>query len=748
MNTPIDSSLLSRRGFLRATALTGGGLMLGFYFSSRSSGAMPGDPPATAPGAAEFTPNAFIKILPDGSITITAKNPEIGQGVKTSLPMIVAEELEVPWESVTVEQGDLNPALGGQGAGGSSSVRGSFDQLRRMGAAARMMLITAAAQTWNVPETECNAENGTVLHKASNQKATYGSLVAKAATVPVPDPKTVTLKDPKDFKIIGRRIGGVDNQKIVTGQPLFGIDQVQPGMVYATYLRSPVFGGKFVSGNLDDVKKMDGIKDVFAIDGGPGLMPGVAVIADSTWSAFKGRNALSVVWDDGGKGGESTDGYAQQAVQFSKGAPQKEVIKIGDPDTAFTAAAKTVEGAYSYPYLAHSTLEPQNCTGLFKDGALELWAPTQSPGGGQGQAAQYLGVPRDSVKLHITRIGGGFGRRLANDYVVECAAIAQKVPGTPVKLMWSREQDIQHDNYRTAAWHFLKGAVDAQGTLTAWSNHVVALGHNETNRGEAEVGPGEFPSTYVPNFHLGASVISSNVPMGPFRAPSANGNVFIFISFVDELAHAAGRDPLQFGLDLLSQSHPLPAPPAGFGPGPGFRRSPQWDIGKIKGVMQLAAEKAGWPKKLPPGQGQGIAWYYSYSSYVAIVADVTVTKDGSLTVDKLTAAVNAGPIVNLSGAENQVQGAMHDGLSVAWRQQIVIDKGRVQQNNFNDYQLLRINDAPRAVEVHFIQTGDHPTGLGEPALPPTAPAVCNAIFAATGKRIRSLPISQHDLSWS
>lgn len=746
MNTLLETESLSRRGFLRVTALAGGGLMLGCYLGMRNSAAAAGDPPgAPATAAGEFAPNAFIRILPDGSITIIAKNPEIGQGVKTSLPMIVAEELEVPWEKVTVEQGGLNPALGGQFAGGSSGVRSNYDPLRRMGAAARMMLISAAAQTWSVPETECVAQNATVLHQPSKRSATYGELVAKAATLPAPDPKTVTLKNPKDFKIIGRRIGGVDNVKIVTGQPLFGIDQVQPGMLYATYLRCPVFGGKMKSGNLDEVKKLDGVKDVFAVDGGPGgLSPGVAVVADSTWSAFKGRNALDIVWDDGGKGGESLAGYGQQATALSAGAPQKEVITTGNPDTAFASAAKTVEGAYFYPYVAHATLEPQNCTALFKDGSLELWAPTQTPEGGQKQAAAVLGIPQQNVTLHLTRIGGGFGRRLQNDYVVEVAAIAQKFPGTPIKLTWSREQDMQHDNYRTAAWHFLKGAVDAQGNLTAWSNHIVALGHNETNRGEAEVGPGEFPSTYVPNFHLGSSVISSNVPMGAFRAPGANGNVFVFMSFVDELAHAAGRDPLQFGLDLLSQSHPLPPQP----PGPGFRRSANWDVGRIKGVMQLAAQKAGWPKKLPRGQGQGIAWYYSYSGYVAIVADVTVTNDGSLTVDKLTAAVDVGPVINPSGAENQVQGAMHDGLSVAWRQQIVIDKGCVQQNNFNDYQLLRINDAPRAVEVHFIQTGEHPIGLGEPALPPTAPAVCNAIFAATGKRIRSLPISEHDLSWS
>jgi len=742
-----NSEALSRRGFLKITSLAGGGLMLGCYLGLRDSLAAAEPAPAPAAGATEFSPNAFIRIMPDGAVTIIAKNPEIGQGVKTSLPMIVAEELEVPWESVTVEQGGLNPALGGQFAGGSSGVRSNYDPLRRMGATARMMLVSAAAQTWNVPETECVAEKGAVLHKASNRRATYGDLVAKAATLPVPDPKTVILKDPKDFTIIGRRIGGVDNRKLVTGQPLFGVDQTQPGMLYAVYVKSPVFGGKFQSGNLDEVKKLDGVKDAWAIDGGDersGLSPGVAIVADSTWSAFKARKTLAVVWDEGGKGGESSAGYAQQAADLAKGQPQKEVATIGTPDAAFGTAAKTVEGAYFYPYLSHATLEPQNCTALFKDGRLELWAPTQTPAQGQGMAAGLLGIPKENVTLHLTRIGGGFGRRLGNDYVVEAAAIAQKNPGTPIKLMWTREQDMQHDAYRTAAWHFLKGAVDAQGKLSAWSNHIVALGHNNTVHGEAEVRADEFPSAFVPNFHLGASVISSNVPMGAFRAPGANGNAFIFISFVDELAHAAGRDPLQFGLDLLSQARPVQAPT----PPGGRRGGAPWDISRIKGVMQLAAEKSDWPKKLPRGQGQGLAYYFSYSGYVAIVADVTVSRDGALRVDKFTAAVDVGPVINLSGAENQVQGAMTDGLSVAWRQEIVIDKGRVQQNNFNDYQLLRMNDAPAVVEVHFIQTGVHPSGLGEPALPPTAPAVCNAIFAATGKRIRSLPISQHDLSWS
>jgi isoquinoline 1-oxidoreductase beta subunit len=732
---------LSRRGFLKAGALATGGLMLGFYLSGR--GAAEADPVA-----ADFSPNAFIHITPDGKITILAKNPEIGQGVKTTLPMIIAEELEAPWESVTVEQAGLNPALGGQFAGGSSSVPSNYDTLRRAGATARTLLVSAAALTWNVPESECVADGGAVLHKASNRRATYGELSAKAATLPAPDPKTVKLKDPKDFKILGRRIGGVDNHKIVTGQPLFGIDTVQPGLLYAVYERCPVFGGKFVSGNLDAVRKLPGVKAVFPFadgNGAAGLEPGVAVVADSTWAAFKARKALQIVWNAGGKDGQSIADFAQQADAAGKGAPQKQIANTGNADAVYAGGAKTVEAAYFYPYVAHATLEPQNCTALFTtDGKMEIWAPSQTPGGGAQAAAKVAGIPPENITLHLTRIGGGFGRRLANDYVAEAAAIAQKMPGSPVKVMWTREQDIQHDDYRTAGWHYLKGAVDAQGKLAAWSDHIVALGHNNTMHGEAEVGAGEFPSGFVPNFQLGATVFSSNTPMGPMRAPGANANAWVFMSFVDELAHAAGRDPLAFSMDLLSAQQPAVATPP-----PGGRRGRgPWNAPRMKGCLQLAAEKAGWPKQLPKGEGQGLAYYFSYGGYVAIVADVSVSKAGAVKVNKLTAAVDIGPVMNLSGAENQVQGAITDGLSIALRQQITIDKGCVQQSNFHDYQLLRMLDAPPVLEVHFIQTGNHPSGLGEPALPSAAPAVCNAIFAATGKRVRSLPISGHDLSWS
>ena len=734
---------LSRRSFLKAGTLAGGGFILGFYLGLRPSQA------EADPATTDFSPNAFIQISPNGKVTILAKNPEIGQGVKTTLPMIIAEELEVPWESVTVEQAGLNPALGGQFAGGSSSVPSNYDALRHAGATARAMLVSAAALTWNVPETECVAESGAVLHQPSNRRATYGDLVAKAATLPVPDPKTVKLKDPKDFKILGRRIGGVDNLKIVTGQPLFGIDQAPPGLAFAVYERCPVFGGRFVSGNLDDIKKMPGVKDVFAFpdgNGAGGLEPGVAVIADSTWSAFKARKALQIVWNANGKDDQSTAGFAQQAADIGKGAPQKQIATKGNADGVYASGAKTVEAAYFYPYVAHATLEPQNCTALCTaDGKMEIWAPSQTPGGGAQAASRVTGIPPENITLHLTRIGGGFGRRLANDYVAEAAAIAQKAPGTPVKVIWTREQDMQHDDYRTAGWHFLKGAVDGQGKLAAWSDHIVALGHNSTAHGEAEVNGGEFPNPFVPNFQLGATVISSNVPMGPMRAPGANANAWVFMSFVDELAHAAGRDPLAFSMDLLS----TPPPVVVTTPPPGGRRGRgPWNAPRMKGCIQLATQKAGWPKQLPKGQGQGLAYYFSYGGYVAIVAEVSVSKAGAVRVEKLTAAVDIGPVMNMSGAENQVQGAMTDGMSIAMRQEITIDKGCTQQSNFNDYQLLRILDAPGAIDVNFIQTGNHPSGLGEPALPSAAPAICNAIFAATGKRIRSLPISQHDLSWS
>jgi isoquinoline 1-oxidoreductase beta subunit len=708
LETP-PSREFNRRSFLKVTALAGGGLMLGSYFNLGISTAEA----ARGGGGPQLNPNAFIKIAPNGAVTIIAKNPEIGQGIMTSLPMLIAEELDVPWSSVIVEQGDLNNIYGGQNAGGSTAIPQNFMPMRQLGATGRALLVQAAAQQWGVDAGECTTANGTVLHAASGKKAGYGELATAAAALPLPAAGGIKLKAQKDLKILGTRVSGVDNPKVVTGKPLFGIDVKVPGMLYANFTKCPTFGGTPVSANLDEIKKMPGVKDAFILPAAPGMNAGVAIIADSTWRMISAVEKLSVQWDLGPNVSQNTDDFAKQAADLGS-----DMSAITFPD-----GAKVVEGAYAFPYLSHSTLEPMNTTALYKDGALELWVPTQSPGGAQRSAsdvANAAGVTASKVSVHIMRSGGGFGRRGNTDYAAEATAIALKVEGTPVKLMWMREQDMSQDFYRPGGWHFMKGAVGADGKIIGWNDHYVGMTGSSFRAGE-------FPIVTVKS-----STITSGVPTGPWRAPGDNANYWATQSFLDELAVAAGRDPLQVRLELLAAGN--------------IRN---YSNTRMMGVLQLAADKAGWGKKLPRGQGQGISFAFSHQGYVAVVADVTVSQDGVLKVNKLTAAVDVGPIVNLSGAEAQVQGAMTDGLGAAMFLSVTVEKGGIKESNFDEYPLIRIPDAP-ATEVHFVP-GDYsvaPTGLGEPALPPTAGAVCNGIYAAIGKRIRTLPISKTDLKWS
>jgi isoquinoline 1-oxidoreductase beta subunit len=731
---------ITRRDFIRVTTIAGGGFALTYYLHGLDAWAQPAPLDNTT---RVFTPNPFIRITPDGTVTIVAKNPEVGQGIKTSLPMIVAEELEVDFSKVKIEQGALDPQLGPQFAGGSLSTPMNYDALRRAGAVARTMLVEAAAQTWGVPASECFAEAGTVVHRPTGRRLTYGELATKAASLPVPDEKTVKLKGTDEFKLLGSRVGGVDNPLIVTGQPLFGLDQKVPGMRYAVYEKCPVFGGKAVSANLDRIKALPGVHDAFILSGGTdysGLLSGVAIVADTTWSAFSARRQLQVVWEEGAGATQSSASLAAEADQLA--TKDGQVLRNdGDVATALGAAATRVDATYFYPYISHATLEPQNCTvSPTKDGGMEVLAPTQTPGGAQDIVAKTLNLPKEKVKVRFTRIGGGFGRRLNNDYAAEAAAIAAQI-NAPVKLTWSREDDMRHDFYRPMGWHHFKAGLDAAGSLVAWHDHFITVGLNSptTPGASAGINSGEFPGRFVPNFRLEQSILNTNVPTGYLRAPGSNGLAFVMQGFIDELAHAAGQDPLEFRLALLGPDREVP------GAGKG---DPAYDTARMKGVLRLAAEKSGWGRKFPRGSGQGIAFHFSHRGYIAEVAEVSVTPNGSLQVHRVTAAVDVGPIMNMSGAEHQVQGSIIDGLSGAWLQEITLDRGRVLQNNFNDYPLLRITEAPLQVDAHFIQSKNPPTGLGEPALPPLPPALCNAIFAATGRRIRRLPLTRSDLSWS
>jgi isoquinoline 1-oxidoreductase beta subunit len=709
---------------------------------------------AQGPGrgaAPPLVPNAFIKIAPNGKVTIIGKNPEIGQGIKTTLPMLIAEELDVDWSDVTVEQGDLDGKYGAQSAGGSTAVPNNWNSMRQVGAGARQLLVATAAAQWNVPEAELTTASGKVMHATSKRTVGYGELAAKALTMPPPDVASLKLKDPKDYKIIGKRLAGVDNHAIVTGAPLFGIDYKMPGMLYAVVERCPVFGGKVATANFDAIKALPGVKQAFAVDPVNTLSGGVAILADSWWTAQTARAKLQVTWTDGPAAANNSTGFAAKAAEMAPTLPAQAGRKDGDAEAAFASAAKVVEGAYFVPYLSHAGLEPLNATVSVKDGKCDIWAGTQQPGGIPANVARALGIQPADVTVHMMRMGGSFGRRLNNDFITDAANIA-KVAGVPVHVRWTREDDMTHDNYRPAGFHFLKGGVDASGKLVAWRNHFIGPTGSSLS-------PSEFPARLVPNYAMYSSAIQSNVPTGAMRAPGSNGISFVMQSFIDELAHAAGKDPIQFRLDLLSAplvvpppppppdpNAPPPAPGRGGGPGGGAGLDPA----RMRGVLELVRDKCGWGKsKLPAGTGMGVGFHWSHNGYFAAVAEVAVDASKKVRVNKVWVAGDIGrQIINPLNAEAQVQSSVIEGLSSVMSWEITVKDGRAEQSNFDQYAPVRMRNAPKVIEAHFLTTDNNPTGLGEPALPPVLPAVANAIFAATGQRVRTVPLSKSGYSWA
>jgi len=724
---------LSRRRFLQVTALAGGGLLLAGGYDV----ALAADAPPDGANRA-FEPNTFIRMAPDGRVTIVAKNPEIGQGVRTMLPMLIADELDVDWGDVTVEQASFDTTrFKNQFAGGSLATPSEWVPMRRVGAAGRALMVAAAARTWRVPEADCETASGRVRHRPSGRELRYGQLLATAATLPAPDLEKVPLKDPSQFRIIGTRVPDVDAHAIVTGRPLYGIDVTRPGMRYASFVKCPVFGGRVVSANLDEVKAQPGIRHAFVVEGGTslaGLLPGVAIVGDSWWQVQRARRRLQVTWDEGATAAQGSEGFARQAAELAAQPPQRVLRRDGDAEAALGRAARVVSADYAYPFLAHAPLEPMNFTAHYHDGGVELWGLTQTPERGRGMVASTLGIPEERVTIHLLRGGGGFGRRLSNDYLVEAAWIARQA-GEPVKLLWTREDDTAHDFYRPAGFHFLRGGLDAEGRLVAWRGHFVSFGEGERFAPSSSIAPDEFPGGYVADHALVSSVMPSGVPTGALRAPGSNGFAFVFQSFLDELALAAGQDPLRFRIDLLAREA-----------GPEPRRVSST---RMRGVLERVAAMSGWGKRmLPRGTGMGVAFHYSHRGYFAEVVQASVSRTGALTVERVWVAGDIGrTIINPSRAENEAQGAVLDGLAEALGQEIVVERGRAVQQNFDTFPLLRMAQAP-PVEVEFVRTENDPTGLGEPALPPAIPALTNAIFAATGKRIRSLPLSRHDLSWS
>ena len=719
MNTIFN---LSRRNFFKTSALAGGGLVLGVYFPGLERSAE-----AAEQATSTFVPNAFLRIGKDSSVIIMGNHCEMGQGAYTSGAMIVAEELDADWTKVRVEPAPVDPAYnhavyGIQMTGGSTSTWSEWDRLRKAGSAARQMLLTAAAETWKVDPATCRTENGHVIHADSQRRLSYGELVEKAATLT--PPQDVTLKDPKDFKIIGKAIKRLDTPDKTNGKAVFGLDVNVPGMLVAVVARPPVFGGKLKSFNADKAKAVPGVRHVVEIE------RGVAVVADGFWPAKLGREALEIVWEEGPLATLDSRTQREQYAELAK-KPGAVARKEGDATTALSNAAKRLEAAYDLPYLAHATMEPLNCVADVRLDSCEIWTGTQFQTVDRDAAAKDTGLKPEQVKLHTTLLGGGFGRRAVFDshFVLEAVQTSKAIK-KPIKVVWTREDDIRGGFYRPRAYHTVSAGLDADGKLAAWQQRIVcqsfavgtmfepAVVKNGVDETAVE-GAADLPYD-IPNLLVDWQQAPGGVPVHFLRSVGHTHTAFVVETFLDELAHAAGKDPYEFRRALLDKH------------------------ARHKRVLEFVAEKAGWGKPPTEGRGRGLALHEAFGSFVAQVAEVSVSKEGRLRVHRVVCAIDCGPVVNPDIVRAQMEGGIVYGLTAALYGEITFEKGRVKQRNFHDYPMLRMHEMPE-VEVHIVPSDDKMGGVGEPGVPPVAPAVANALFALTGKRLRHLPIRAEDV---